>query len=355
VKETATNHDSGGTNRGDLIGVFAFATKSSGFIDQQRIRDVKLISVESEPHAMAYDSAKGEVFVDNLGSSTVSVISVSTNKVVTTIPVPASQNPEDNTASNLAYDSTLGEIFVTGWLSNNVSVISDATNKVVAVIPVGTNPAGMAFDSHNGILYVADQYYAGGYSPKGQIAEINVQTDKVVGNISVPGGPLQLAYDSHWNDLFVSVVYGDGGLGAFVVISCSTGKVLTPDIRAGDYPGQIAYDAKLGEVFIAASGDYPGDATVTVVNDTTNDVVSTIPLTLSVQGIVLDSATGDLYAPCSNSPTSTVLVLPAVTGQVVATLQAHDTASGVLYVSAAAEIFVTNMQSNSVTVVSDGT
>ena len=72
------------------------------------------------------------MFVTNFGTSTVSVISDSTNAVVATVALP-----QGSQASNAAYDSGKGEIFVVDTGNDEVSVISGSTNAVVANISVG--------------------------------------------------------------------------------------------------------------------------------------------------------------------------------------------------------------------------
>src|SRR5579859_5167197 len=46
--------------------------------------------------------------------------------------------------AGVAYDPAKGEVFVTDLLNKTVSVVSDATNAVVATVSVGRNPAGGA-------------------------------------------------------------------------------------------------------------------------------------------------------------------------------------------------------------------
>src|SRR2546430_8988589 len=98
----------------------------------------KTVGVGSNPTGVAYDSARGEIFVANQGSNTVSVISASTNAVVATVPVGFG-------SIGVAYDSARGEIFVANHFSNTVSVISDSTNTVVATVHVGFGPIAVAY------------------------------------------------------------------------------------------------------------------------------------------------------------------------------------------------------------------
>ncbi|TLY14156.1 MAG: hypothetical protein E6K86_08680, partial [Thaumarchaeota archaeon] len=48
---------------------------------------------------------------------------------------------------SVAYDSARGEVFVADYGSNTVSVIDDSSNTVVATVSVGANPIGVAYDS----------------------------------------------------------------------------------------------------------------------------------------------------------------------------------------------------------------
>src|SRR5947199_1705221 len=82
---------------------------------------VATVPVGSVPEGVAYDSAKGEVFVTNLVDGTVSVISDSTNAIVATVTVGSSP-------IGVAYDSAKGEVFVTNDRDNTVSVITISTN-----------------------------------------------------------------------------------------------------------------------------------------------------------------------------------------------------------------------------------
>ena len=49
--------------------------------------------------------------------------------------------------TGVAYDSAKGEIFVANSGSNTVSIISDQTNAVIKTVTVGTSPTGVAYDS----------------------------------------------------------------------------------------------------------------------------------------------------------------------------------------------------------------
>src|SRR5207302_1777603 len=105
---------------------------------------VATIPVGREPTDVVYDAARGEIFVANDQSNTVSVVSDETNTVVATIPVGSEPR-------RLSYDSGKGEIFVANY-GSGISVISDATNTVVRNVRAGGGP-GVAYDPVTDFLY----------------------------------------------------------------------------------------------------------------------------------------------------------------------------------------------------------
>jgi DNA-binding beta-propeller fold protein YncE len=164
------------------------------------------ISVAAHPLALAYDSAKGEVFVissNSTGSlgSILSVISDSSNKVVATTSVGSG-------AGTMAFDSGKGEIFVQSFQS--IQAISDNNNKVIASIPLGTGDSyGMAYDSGKGLILFTDDH------------GLNVMSDSsnsiVALGVAVAGSaPWGLAYDPVRSEVFVAN-YGLNEVGQYTV------------------------------------------------------------------------------------------------------------------------------------------
>ena len=78
-----------------------------------------------------------------------SVISDVSNTVVATVGVGS--NPK-----GVAYDSAEHKVFVANYGSNNVSVISDVSNTVVATVDVGSNPDSVAYDSRSSEIFVTN-------------------------------------------------------------------------------------------------------------------------------------------------------------------------------------------------------
>src|SRR2546428_195804 len=97
------------------------------------------------PFGVAYNSGNGYVYVANVNSNNVSVISGTT--VVASVLV-------GNGPDAVGYDSGNGYVYVANQNSNTVSVINGTT--VVATIAVGGNPGAVGYDSGNGYVYVAN-------------------------------------------------------------------------------------------------------------------------------------------------------------------------------------------------------
>lgn len=96
------------------------------------------ITVGTNPGAIAYDPADGNVYVADNGSAQVSVIG-SGNTVVATLKVGTGP-------SAVVYDNSTGLIYVSNYGSNNVSTIAytGAAPVVAGATPVGSGPVAMA-------------------------------------------------------------------------------------------------------------------------------------------------------------------------------------------------------------------
>ena len=171
-------------------------------------------------YGAVYDSGKGEVFVTNAGSDTVSVISDKTNAVIATVPMRFAPYA-------LAYDSAKGEIFVANGNAQTtlgtVSVISDSTNTVVANITVGTDPGGIAYDPSKGEIFVSN---TGDTPPDMSVISDNTNTVVAIIPVQTEGTiddwPQGVAYDSGTGNIYVAIQ----GYDAVDVISDSTNAVV---------------------------------------------------------------------------------------------------------------------------------
>jgi YVTN family beta-propeller protein len=289
---------------------------------------LRQISVGGAPGGLAYDSSRGEVFVANIDSDTVSVISDSSDTVVATIAV-------GSYPFGVAYDSDRGEVFVTNLNSGTVSVISDATDTVVATIVVGGYPTfltGVAYDASKGEIFVANQ---DPYS----VSVISDSTNTVVATLPVGSYPYGLAYDPDRGEVFEA----NDGSNNVSVISDTTNRVVST-IPVGETPTAVAYDSSKGEVFVTNLGSN----NVSVIADATNRVVSTISIESSPTGIAYDSSNGEVLVTTGNS--NSLSVISDSTDTVTSTAAVGSDPYGVVYDSGLGELFVADSGSNDTSV-----
>jgi YVTN family beta-propeller protein len=293
------------------------------------------IAVGSDPWGVAYDPGTNEVFVANIHSDNLSVISDTTDHVVATIPVGS--DPE-----GVAYDPGTNEVFVANHGSNNVSVISDTTEGVVATVPVGNYPIGVAYDAGTHEVFVATS----GPNPLnyGNVSIISDATDTVVATVPVGTIPYGVAYDSGKKEVFVTNVVSS----SVSVISDATDTVVAtvPLGPNPTYPGGAAYDPRTNEVFVANKGTND----VSVISDTTDRVVATVPVGSDPDGVAYDPGMQEVFV--TNVYSNNVSVISDTTDQDVATVPVGSIPDGITYDSGTNEIFVANGASNNVTVVS---
>src|SRR5436190_16571209 len=137
--------------------------------------------------------------------------------VVATIPVGG--NP-----AGVAYNSGNGYVYVTNPFSDIVSVINGTT--VVATVPVEYNPSGVAYDSGNGYVYVAnDTTY---------VSVINGTT--VVATVPVEYNPSGVAYDSGNGYVYVA--------NDTTYVSVINGTTVVATVPVGGEPNAVAYDSE---------------------------------------------------------------------------------------------------------------
>ena len=119
----------------------------------------------------------------------------------------------------------------------------------------------------------------------------------------------------------------------------ATIPVGTPGTDA-PYDYYAAYDSGKGEVFVTNEGV----ATVSVISDSTNAVVATVPMRFSPDAIAYDSGKGEIFVANGGPSTTlgTVSVISDNTNTVVANVTVGTDPVGIAYDSSKGEIFVAN-------------
>lgn len=113
------------------------------------------VVVGDSPGTPVVDSANGDVYVPT--GSGVSVISGSTNALITTVKVSAGQPVFNSMNGDIYVPSQTQDVCQAGacLVNSTMSIISGRTNAVVATVPLCTFPGGTSVDASNGDVYVS--------------------------------------------------------------------------------------------------------------------------------------------------------------------------------------------------------
>jgi YVTN family beta-propeller protein len=324
-----------------LLFIAIFASSTIGVVHAQSV--TATIIVPSGPQIVAYDSVKGEIFVacsnTNSGSFSVSVISDSTNAVLSTINV--------GVPLSMAYDPGKGEIFV-GCEASTIDVISDSTNTVVTTINAGANC--LAYDSAKGEIFAFA--YTGNlpYAATTTVSVISDTTNAVVTTLTVGKSNswnIGAAYDSGKSEIFVS----NNNDNTVSVISDSTNTVVAT-VTVGNGPEPVAYDSGKSEIFVVNWMD----STISVISDSTNKVVATIKMipgptpTYNSDSMAYVAGKGEMLVETfatSNGNTNSISVISDSTNKVASTINIGSTVNypqnqAIAYDSAQNEVFMAN-------------
>jgi YVTN family beta-propeller protein len=268
--------------------IYVAAINSGGETGTVSVIDATTNSVKAtlfdfwSPIGVAF--ASGDFYVANNGNGTVNVYSGSSNAFVRSIHVgSASLAPE-----YLAYDSTTKDLFVSidNFEASRVSVVDTANSKVIKNITVSGDPLGMAFDSANGDLYVADLGYNVMYVISGGSLAVTATLQDRFGAASV-------VYDSS-----NKIIYAASDDEIVVGVSTSSNSIYSC-ILVTAKPTGIAYDSKNNYAYVTNQDN----DSVTVINGTSNRVVGQISFSegLSPSQIAYDPSNRLVYVTVYNS------------------------------------------------------
>ena len=274
--------------------------------------------VGTTPHYPAYDPVNHDVYVPNVNSDNVTVLSGC--KVVATVGLPSGSGPWA-----AAFDPVNDYIYVTDVEGNSVSVISGKSLVTTFSDPSFDEPNAIAFepdvfsmvvansgtdtisyldidtfgvsqvvtvgDNPDGLQWVAGDLFVASY---GSASLSIVNEGAVRGTVPVGTQPEGIAFD--WATQTLDVVnYGSDNVTAFC-LSCIGGFTGT-SIPVGSHPTGIVWDQSKLEVYVADQGS----SYISVIKG--YSVVRTIEGTsgTGLTGLAYDDATDMVYATAINT------------------------------------------------------
>jgi gliding motility-associated-like protein len=222
--------------------------------------------------------------------------------------------------------------------NNNVSVIDISTDKVVATIPVGATPLGVAISADGTRVYITNQ--GGGGTPS--ISVINASTNKVIATIAMPPNsePSWIMISPDGKTIYV----GDYNIGSVSVINTAT-NTITGTITVGTFPWGMAISPDGSTLYVANGNSYA----ISVINTSSNTVTATIPLTSAPTGIALSPDGTRLYVGLYN--TNTISVISTSNYAVIGTATVGMNPVSITVAPDGSRVYISNGYSNTVSVV----
>jgi DNA-binding beta-propeller fold protein YncE len=302
-------------------------------------RLVANIAIGSAPSALTYASGTSSIYVENswLGGSA-SLVSGSSNRISGSFTGPSGSGPFGPSA---AYDPTLGEVFLVDSGDHWVSVINDSSRAVVGTLaqPNGSvGPASVVYDARTSQVVVS-------YVVSGTLVVYNATSRQPVANVSVGGTPEWLA--AGLGGIFVANTMN----GTVDVVNDSTDRVVAW-IGVGATPGPLAIDANRSELFVAPYGS----SNLTVIDAANDSLAGNVSLPGAPgpsfgmpSDLAYDDAQGELFV--TNPATNSVWVVNASTDALNLSLPVGDEPSSVLYDPSNGYVYVSDLASGSLSII----
>ena len=316
---------------------------------------------------LAYVINQGSITSNNSYPSSISVINTSTNKVITTIPVEHEGQPV------VVFNPSGTRAYITNPNSFNITVINTSTNKVIATIPVYAFPSSITFNPSATRAYVVKIFYGKNHNYY-IIAVINTSTNKVITNILVGSSPFHAAYTTFTLGIHAptQVAFNPSATRAYVVnqgitnntnitvnagnvsvINTSTNKVIST-IPVGANPSSLVFNPSATLAYVINQGTYQNNYTgsITVINTSTNKVIATIPVYASPSSLVFNPSGTHLYVLPNLSlskvfsfnlsyVSSNVSVINTITNKIISVIPAGLNSSSITFNPSATLAYVT--------------
>jgi len=286
---------------------------------------------------IAVNPNTGLIYAANINANVVNVISESTGNDIANITVPSPSGVTINPSANLVYVTSNS----TGM--DSLVVISGSTNAVLGSVPVGSGPANVAVDTNTNMIYVSNQYdgtvsVIDGTSLISGASGATVSTITLSNIISNSGtsDPQGMAFNPTNDEIYVAL----DNASAVVVVNATSGNLVTAiPLVPGDQPVALAYDSANDMVYVANSNS----STVPVIDCATNTLASTITVPDTTNGVAVNPTTNTIFL-ASNDDDAMFFINGATSA--VSILQVHggipDNAQDVAVDTSNGQVFVAN-------------
>jgi DNA-binding beta-propeller fold protein YncE len=281
------------------------------------------------PTQIAVDQSTGKVYISNWANSRqgdVSVIDEASDTITDTIPLDLYQE-----GTGIATDPQTDMIYVgvtpgvkeggvnTG--TTGVSVIDGSTDRIVATVPVGSSggqTGTLAVNPLTDTIYVTE--LSGDFS--GYLYVIDGFTDTVSTAVELGSAPDSVAVDPSTDTIYVG---SQGGTSVSIIDGATNTIMATLNPDSGDTFGSPAVDTSTNLTYISETGATDEILEYNVAT-LTNSFEGTSAL---IQQVGIDPVTDTLYYTNANGSSSVVTVVDGANGAIITTIPDGQATGGV--------------------------
>jgi DNA-binding beta-propeller fold protein YncE len=261
--------------------------------ESQRI--VATVDGIPEATAVLYDPVTSEVYVVGQ-EGTVAILNDRNWTIIDEFTLPNQTIPQGEGYVAAAYDPVTAQVYVSASNSfsgaGTIYLISGTTHEITATVAVGGSNDydvdSLTFDPINGAVWFG--------TASGYVGWVNYPALTIT---SAPGiGPsdsvLSLAFDGATATVYAGVEsynYSQSTIGGSILGLNATVGWSTSATEVGKYPYALAWSAQTQEILSANFVN----SNVSLVNDSTNRVVDTLPVGLGPDALACDNVTGSVY------------------------------------------------------------
>ena len=184
----------------------------------------------------------------------------------------------DPDPGHAAVNPQTGRVYVTSAWADTLAVIDEESSQLVSVVGMGRQPNAVAVDPDANLVYVAN-------AVGNNVSVVDGQTNQVIRVIPLAIDIGSMAVDSRLDLLFVTVTSMDRLL-------AWEGGIFAGEVGVGRHPVGVALNETRGLVYVVNHVD----ASLSVVDGASLEVVTTVPLSERPAGVSVDAERNVVYA-----------------------------------------------------------
>ena len=321
-------------------------------VDPSTNQRVGSIFTSSQPYGEAYSQANGYLYVSDSQNGLIDVVDTATNRIVSTIAVPPCLWGQSCTLGSLAYNQNDNLLYVAATNESTglgiIYTVGASNGSILSSVSVQGDLVSMTYDpSTNGLYF---DYYSPS-SSQYFIASLDSS------GVSIIGPPQSSLWSGIIYDPANKLLYINGGYEPIIALNAtsgSIGRVVTP-MPASNYLAGMALDTSNGNLLAVASqnicgSSYCGNYTIYEIDPTTNATAGTFVVSgndQSLNNVLYDPSNDYAYLSAGS-----VTIVDASNGHTVGILATGASPEAMAYVPSTSNIYLTNGQGSTVSVVS---